>query len=100
MLRRRQVADEIDVRRPRKIGRILGAADQETEILPEARRRHEQLFERALPVLGIRAEIGEIGAVMRLGGNGTVNVGIDVSIERSDVARAEFGAKLIEQPSS
>src|SRR4051812_367155 len=94
------MADEIDIRRPRKIGRILGAADQETEVLPEARRRHEQLFERALPVLGIGAEIGEIGSVMRLTGNWAVYVGVDVSIERSDVAGPELVAKLIKQPLS
>src|SRR3954471_22023753 len=100
MLRRRQVADEIDIRRPWEIGRILRAADQEAEVLSDARRRHEQLFERVLPVLGIRAEIREIGGVMRLAGNWTVHVGIDMSVERPDVASPEFAAKLIEQPLS
>jgi spore maturation protein CgeB len=64
----RQVPHKIDVRRPGEIGRILRATDQETKVLPQARRCHEQGFQTGLPILRIgpaaahyRADLSYLG---------------------------------------
>ena len=62
MLGRRQMPDEVDVVGPGKVLRILRAADQEAPLRPAPRRLDEQRLERRLPVRGIGAEIGQIGA--------------------------------------
>ena len=92
----RQMPHEIDVRRPREVVRILRAADQEAPVRRAPRRLDEQRFERCLPVFRIGAEIGEIGAIVRLCRRRPMHVGIDMAVERCDVAGTELVPELLE----
>ncbi len=93
----RQMAHEIDIRRPWEILRILRAADQEAEIVPLSRRMHEQLFQRALAIIRIGAEIGQVGAVVRLRRHRMMDIGIDMAIERLDQPGTELVPIFLEQ---
>ena len=97
MLVRRQVADEEDVLRPGKVGRILGAADEEAPIGTPPRRLDEQRLERRLAVGRIGAEIGQVGSEIGPGRHRPVDRRVDMPVERRDAARAESGAEPVER---
>ena len=79
--------------------RVLRAADQEpaggASAAPVSTSNR---VERRLPVLGVGAEVGEVGAVPVDRCHGTVHVGVDAAVERRHRARAEPLAQLVESP--
>src|SRR3569833_1793033 len=90
MLGRRQMTDEMDVRRPGEIMRILCSFDQEAAIPSLARRLHKQVFQCLLAIRRVGTEIGQIRQVMRSRRHRTVNVRIDMAIQRLDAAGTEL----------
>src|SRR4029078_2162326 len=96
MLGRRQVANKEDVWRPRKLFGILSAADQESPLRQMSCRLDEELLQDCLPVLGISAEIGQIGAILVIGRSAPMRIRIDTAVKRSDPHRAEAPAQLVQ----
>src|ERR1051326_7444259 len=97
VLRRRDVPDEEYVLRPGKVLRIHGAAEEEAPGRQPARGLDEERAQRRLPVGGVGAEIGEVGAIGFHGRDRVMPVGIGAAIEGSDAARAKAGAQLLER---
>ena len=90
MLGGRQVADEVDVRASR--GNPAGYCAppiRKRRSGPRRGRLDEQALERRLPVGGVGAEIGQVGAESRLRAARAMHGRIDVAVERRDPARAE-----------
>ena len=100
MLGGRQVTDEKDVVRPRKIIRVLCAADEEALAGAASRRLDEQGFQCGLSVGRECAEIGEIGRKVRGGFCGPVDVGIDMSVERNHAPCAKPVAQPVDRRSA
>src|SRR5438270_10911784 len=94
MLAGRQMADEIDVIGPRKLVRILRTSDEEPLRRPLGCRSNEQSLEGDLTIGGIGAEIGKIGLIVRERDDRTMDVGVDVAIERCDPVSAQSMAEL------
>src|SRR5437868_4029781 len=59
-----KMADEKDVTGPRKLFRVLRAANQKALLRQPAGRFDQKLIEPGLPIFGVSPEIGEIGAIM------------------------------------
>src|SRR4051812_18102529 len=89
---------EKDVRRPWKVRRVLRAADQEAQVRPGTRGGNEKSVESSLAILRIGSEIGKVGAIVRLGSSGPVNIGVDMTVERFDALGAEQPTKLLKDP--
>ena len=62
---RRQMTNEINIGRPRKLLRVLSAANQEPSIRPQPRRHHQQCLEGVLAVFRVGSQIGKIGTITR-----------------------------------
>src|SRR5436305_8171300 len=95
MFRRRQMLHEIDVRRPWESVGILGASDQEAKVVPRLCGSHEQCFERWLAIFGVRPEVRQVSAIVRLWRDRPVNIGVDMTVKRLDVTCAESGTELV-----
>src|SRR5436305_1225389 len=97
MLDRRQVANEKDIRVPRKVLWVLRAADEEALKRATPCRLDHQRRERVLTIGGIGAEIGKVAAITVRAGHRVVDLGIDVPRERYDPASAQTAAQLVER---
>src|SRR5205814_4585085 len=86
-----------DVWRPRKLFGILSAADQESPLRQMSCRLDKELLQGSLPVLGIGAEIGQIGAISIIGRSAPMRIRIDTAVKRSDAHRAETLAQLVQR---
>src|SRR5947209_20566784 len=91
------MADEVDVRGPGEMLRILSTADQEPLVRAHLGGRHQQCLECFLTVLGIGAQIGKIGSIVRKRPGGTMQIRIDMTIKRSDSAGAESSSEFLER---
>src|SRR3954464_6570922 len=80
---RRQMTNEINIGRPRKMLRVLSAADQEPSIRPQLRRYHQQGLEGVLAVFRVGSQIGKIGAIMRQRRRRMMQIRIDMTVEWS-----------------
>src|SRR3954454_2091058 len=94
------MAYEKDVGGPGEILRVLSAPDHEALHRTPSRRLDEQLFELALAVDRIGAEIGEIGCEAREGSDGPVHVGVDMAVERRDPPCAKLRPQCLERPAA
>src|SRR5690242_15491962 len=91
------MTDEIDVRRPREMLWVLSAANQELSVRLHLRRLQQQCFERFLTILGVSPQIGKIGFIMRERPRGTMQIRVDMTIERRDTSGAQSSAKFIQR---
>src|SRR5688500_12393306 len=89
MLRRRKMADEINVARPRKILRVLRAANQEAHVRTHPSPLDEDPLQRCLPIRRVRSEITQIARKFRQRIRRSVYIRIDAPVKRSDTARPE-----------
>ena len=96
MLGRRQVPHEEDVVAPRKVLRILRAADQEAPLRTPPRRLDEKRLQPCLAIRRVGAEIGQVRREARGRLDRPVHVRIDMAVKRHDVPSAELGLQPIE----
>src|SRR5207302_9848057 len=95
-----QVPDEEDVFRPRKIIRVLCAADHKTLMAKLACRPDEELFQRGLTISSVGAQIAERRTKILLQTRRSMGLRIDPAVERSHSASPEPGLQLGECPTA
>src|SRR5215210_5462562 len=92
--------DEKDVGGPRKILRVLGAANEESEMEQLLRRFDEQTLKHLLPIFRVSSQIGQVGAKILNCWHRLMHLRVDAAIERQDLPRAEFIAQRIKGAAS
>src|SRR5690348_2783851 len=88
---------KIDVGMPRKIRWILRTPDQETPFRPLLRRSYEKCAQGDLAIPRIRTQIGKICSVVWPSFRWSVHLGVDVTIERSNLPSPKALAQLLKR---
>src|SRR5690242_8812169 len=96
MVRWRNVAHEINVRRPWKDVRIKGSPDYKPAVRQPAGRLNEELFQGCLAVFRIRPEVGDVSEVCFGAFNRPVDFRIDAAVKRHHSLRAQPKLKLLD----
>src|SRR5205807_1970525 len=85
MLRRRQMANEENIRLPGKLMIVHGAGEHELAIGQATSGLHEKSVQHLIAISGERAQVTQVRPVARIGRRRFVDSGIDTAIERSYV---------------
>src|SRR3954447_23512657 len=94
------MTNEIDVRRPREVLRILGTGNQKPSIRSQLRRHNQQYIERLLAIFRVGADVGKVSTIMRQRLRRPMQVRIDMTIERRNLSCAKALAQFIERSAS
>ena len=100
MRRRRRMPHIKNVRRPREVSRVLRTADDEAPPRAAPCGLDEELFQPALTVRGIRAQVRQVRARHRRSIDVAMDLGIDAPVQRRDAPSAEVLAKFVKSASA